>query len=281
MKKKMEQIVESLKGVLSSDDLDNIKNTITEMVNEKSKIIVEEESLRLEKLADQYCEERVAKELNEAKEGLIEEYDKKMEDLETTIVEKVDRFIDLEISNKISDETFKSIAINETYGPVIEGVMKVFSENYKPLEAVSPEKEINAIAKQLKEAKSKIVGLNSRVKELHEEKMELGELTEKAATKLLVKENTEHLTESEKKRVTSFFEGKSFDEVEDKLSDFVEMITEQATATITKEDKKVLKETSLSQDDGIEDEIITEGNEVEVELDSYETVSLKAANGLL
>lgn len=59
------------------------------------------------------------------------------------------------------------------------------------------------------------------------------------------------------------------------------MITEQATATITKADKKVLKETSLSQDDGIEDEIITEDNEVEVELDSYETISLKVANGLL
>ena len=36
MNKKMEQIAESLKDVLSTDDLDGIKNTISEMVKEKS-----------------------------------------------------------------------------------------------------------------------------------------------------------------------------------------------------------------------------------------------------
>lgn len=281
MNKKMEQIVESLKDVLSTDDLDGIKSTISEMVKEKSDLIVEEETKRLEKLADQYCEERVAKELNEAKEALIEEYDKKMEDLETSIVEKVDRFIDLEISTKISDETFKAIAINETYGPVIEGVMKVFSENYRPLDTVKPEKEIDKIQSKLDEATASIEKLNSRVQELHEEKMELSELTERAATKLLIKDKTESLTESEKSRVTEFFEGKSFDEVEDKIGDFVEMITEQATSEITKEDKEVLKETAESQDDGIEEEVITESEEVEVEENSYETLTVNGANRLL
>lgn len=280
MSKKMEQIAESLKDVLSSDDLDKIKQTISEMVDEKSKLAVEEETQRLEKLADSYCEERIAKELNEAKEALIEEYDKKMEEFETTIVEKVDRFIDLEISSKISDKTFETIAINETYGPVIEGVMKVFAENYKPLGTVSPDKEISEVKSQLKESATENKRLNSRIKQLHEEKLELSELTEKAATRLLIKENTEALTVSEKERVQEFFEGKSFDEVESKIGDFVEMITEN-NVSITEEDKEVLKETAESQDDGIEEVTLTESEEVEVEEDSIETQFLAGANHLL
>jgi hypothetical protein len=282
MKKKMEQIVEKLKDVLSAEDLDGIKTTISEMVKEKSDLIVEEETKRLETLAEQYCEEKVTTDLKTAKEALIEDYDKKLEDLETTIVEKVDRFIDLEISSKISDDTFKSIAINETYGPVIDGVMKVFAENYKPLSTVGPAKEVEGIKAKLDESVKKVGKLNSRVKELHEEKLELSELTEKAATRLLIKENTGSLTEGEQTRVNTFFEGKSFDEVEDKIGDFVEMITEQVTTGITKEDKEVLKETAESQDDGIEEpSTITESEEVEVEEDSYETVSIGGANRLL
>lgn len=247
------KITEKLKDVLKEEDLKELETGIKTMISEQVALKVEEKTIELEKKAEEFCEQEISEKVEAEKEALIEEYEGKMEDLETNMVEKLDRFLDSVITEQISDESIKAIALNETYEPIIKGIQAIFEEKYVALDVEGEQlvKEANAKVDQLKEENSSLL----------KENMEMSELAEAGAVKLLIAEKTDGLTDTQKDRVQTFCENKSFDEVENQIDSFIEIVEEK------EEDEDSLDESvdsNLSDADNVDaKEVIKEEEELE------------------
>lgn len=273
---KMKIISEKLETLgLSSDDQSAIQDTIADIVLESVEAKVAEEKEKIISLADEYSQQKIEEGVAAEKEALIAEYDSVIQEFESELVEKLDSFLDLEISSKISDEMLESIAINETYAPIIEGIKDLFEGKYVALDT-DGESVVRAKTEEVENLEEK---LSSSLAD----KIELKESCDALKAKLLISEQSMDLTESERARVSSFFEGKKLDEVESKVSDFVDMIVEQSADSViesTSSEKKVLEE-SISEEH-LEDEIINliEKDEA-LEEKLVETSILDIASGLV
>jgi len=215
----MSKLTDRLKDVLKPEDLIELEEDIKTKVNEQVTLRVEEKTIELEKKAEEFCEQEISKKVEEEKDALIEEYEKKMEDLETNMVEKLDSFLDNVILEQISDASIQKIALNETYEPIIEGIKSLFEEKYVALDS-----DGEKLVKEQKEENEKLKNENS---ELIKEKIELSELAEAGAVKLLIAEKTDGLTETQKQRVHTFCENKKFDDVERQIDSFIEIVEEK------------------------------------------------------
>lgn len=248
---KMKLISEKLESLgVASEDLSTITDTISEMVAESVDTLVEEEKTKIEAIAEEYCAQKIEEGVKAVKEELIEEYDSLLEAFETELVEKLDTFLEMEISSKISEDTLKSIAVNETYKPIIEGIKGLFESEYVALDV-----EGHGLVRR---KQSEVEQLEEQLSQALAEKMELQEAAELAATKLLIANKTKDLTESEIVRVQQFFEGKSFDEVNKKIDGFVDIVTESVTAakktsTLSESKKSQSIVESASSDDCLDD----------------------------
>ncbi len=244
-------IYESLKDVLSAEQLDEFKSEVQNTIDEK----VLNETSRIEKKAEEYvelvieektesltvkAEEYIEIQLSEAREELVSEYDGKLEELESNVVESLDRFLDNEISEKISDELLESVAIDKQLLPLVNGIKDLFETNYVALDTEGS----SMLATLQKENES----LEEKLSESISEKMELSELAEKAATELLIKQKVDELTISESEKVETFFDGKSFDEVSEKIDNYIGLVTEESSVS----SHSVLNE-DVGSDEGIEE----------------------------
>lgn len=263
-------IYESLKDVLSPEQLDEFKTQVNELIDDSVAEKVLAEQVRLEEKAEEYvslmiaekteeleekAEEFCEKQISEAKEELISEYDDKMEDFESTVVESLDRFLDSEISEGISDELVESIAEYEALMPIVEGIKGLFESNYVALDTEGSSK-----LAQIQQEKEE---LEDQLSESIAEKMQLSELAEKAATELLVKEKSEELTISESEKVATFFDGKSFDEVSEKIDGYIRLVSEDDSSVNSGE---LMSEASADADCQGEAQPIVESHTPETDL---------------
>lgn len=247
----MDKIIIQLKDVLSEEDLKSFEKDVKSLIEEKVSMQVEIEKQNIEKLAEEYCEMKIEETVKTISEILIKEYDEKLDSLEANIVEKLDRFLDLEITENISEQALKDIAINETYGPIVQGIQQLFERQYVALDT-----EGHAM---LRDYTEKIAELEESLSDSIASKLELEETVDIAAAKLLISRKTEHLTESEKKRVFDFFDGKGLDETQTKLDSFVELIMEkeeaiqpaQISKEIMTEDTGIVSEEELIQEESV------------------------------
>jgi len=212
------KITEKLKEVLSEEDLKTFEDSVKKMIDEQVELRVDEKTTELEEKAEEFCEQEITKKVAEEKEALIESYDLKMEELENNMVERLDGFLDAVITEQISDETLTKIAINETLEPLVEGIKTLFEEKYVALDTDGQ--------KLVAEAKEEVKKLKDENSDLLADKIELSELAEMGSIRALVAESTRDLTETQIERVKALCEGKSFDEVEGKITAIVEMVSE-------------------------------------------------------
>jgi hypothetical protein len=224
---KMDNILKKLQDVLSEEDVKSFQTDVLTLIEEKVSIKVDTEKEKVEQLAEKYCDMKIQEGIKKIAEKLIIEYDGKLDQLETTLVEKLDKFLDLEITSKISNDTLKQIAVNETYGPIIDGIQSLFEHQHVALDS-------DGYA-SLRKYQDKIGELHDQLAESIADKIELEESVEVAATKLLIAKQTDHLTESEKSKVFEFFDGKSLTETQSKIENFIELITDKAEAVTIKE----------------------------------------------
>lgn len=263
----MEELLDRLEGVLEEKDLKSFKKALQKTIDEKVKERIDEQSKELNEKNSLLVEDQVKTKLNEEKEKLISEYDQKLVDIENGIIEKLDSFLDTEISENISDETIEKIAKTETLEPLVEGILKLFEEKY-----VSPDVEGS---KLLEQKTRDIEELRKQNSDLMAKKMELNEAAEKASVRLLVIEKTSELSESEREKVLKFFEDESFERTESKIDDYIEMITEASEKMKKEEDdeeeeeKEKDKEKNYSENDKIkkEEEEKEEGKEDDIDED--------------
>lgn len=263
----MEKILEKLAGVLSAEDLMDLKDSFEVAVEDRVKAKLDEETKtiaqkadefckqkikdevakkteELENLANQYCEERCAKitekaqsklnaqckKLEEAAEQyiydyfdekFIEKYGQELKTLEEKVLTGLDKYLEYNISDKISDKLINKTAMTETYAPIIEGIQHLFEDQYVPMDLTG--------SKKLREAKAQNAELEKSLKKQLQENMRLINLVEDSSKKATIAEKTSGLNESQKARVKKFFEGKTLSETKKDIDDYVGMITEQTT----------------------------------------------------
>jgi len=237
----MNNITKKLKEILTPEDMKALEEAIQIMVDEKTSkdtsLLVEEEKSKLEKASHEYVERAILEETEKLQNQLKEDFEIKKEKLEEEYIEKLDSFLEHEISENISDEVLNNIAINETYKPVVEGIKKIFAEQGLELDS-----DGSAL---LKEAHKEILELKSDVDRLLEENLELNNMLEKMSIRDIINDKTEGMLPEQKSRVENMFEGKSFEEVENRIDEFVEIVLDNR----------------IDEDDDEDDDLLIEGDD--------------------
>lgn len=228
-KTRADLIVEEVKAELENLAEEFTKQEVEKAVAEKTAALEEEYQTKselfketaiekIQEMAEGYVAKEVEEKVSELKAQLEEEYAEKVQSLEENVVDKLDKFLDIEISSKISDELLESVAINETYAPLIKGIQHLFESQFVALDSEGSQ----IVESATSEAKT----LKTKLNESLSEKIALAEKVEKLQTGLLIATKTEGLTESQKERVLVMLEGKGFEEVSEKIDTVVDIITE-------------------------------------------------------
>lgn len=228
-KTRADLIVEEVKAELETLAEEFTKQEVEKFVAEKTAALEEEYQTKselfketaiekIQEMAEGYVAKEVEEKVSEIRTQLEEEYAEKVQSLEENVVDKLDKFLDLEISSKISDELLESVAINETYAPLVKGIQHLFESQFVALDSEGSQ----IVESATSEAKT----LKTKLNESLSEKIALAEKVEKLQTGLLIATKTEGLTESQKERVLVMLEGKGFDEVSEKIDTVVDIITE-------------------------------------------------------
>ncbi len=228
-KTRADLIVEEVKAELENLAEEFTKQEVEKAVAEKTAALEEEYQTKselfketaiekIQEMAEGYVAKEVEEKVSEIRSQLEEEFAEKAQTLEENVVDKLDKFLDLEISSKISDELLESVAINETYAPLIKGIQHLFESQFVALDSEGSQ----IVESATSEAKT----LKTKLNESLSEKIALADKVEKLQTGLLIATKTEGLTESQKERVLVMLEGKGFEEVSEKIDTVVDIITE-------------------------------------------------------
>lgn len=238
-------IYESLKDVLDETQLQSFKDEVEMAIQEsaeiKSKELIQtakyESDLAVENItakADEFiemkissetslieekAEEYIAMKIAEETESIESEFDSKLATLEETVVSSLDSFLENEISERISDSLLDTIAEQQALLPLVNGIKSLFEDKFVALDTEG--------SSMVKELQAENIKLSESVETALQEKIELSQLAESAATKLLIAEKCESLTISESERVKTFFDGKDFSEVSNKIDKYVTIVEDE------------------------------------------------------
>jgi hypothetical protein len=219
-----EEIMKKLKDAgIVAEDLTAINEAYQKKLEEQTSLKVEEQKVILEAANKVKLEEAIATKTAE----LEAEYATKLEEAESEMLEGFDRFVESQIEDKIGPELIEASGINEANEKVIQGIRSLFETEYVALDVEG--------AGLLKKNE---LALESRDKELSEsiaKNMVLAEELDKVKKDKFLSESTGKLTESQKTRVISMFEGKNFKETSEKLEGFVKLLVEEKPKAETKE----------------------------------------------
>jgi hypothetical protein len=236
-------ISEKIKEMLTPKDLKIFEAAIEKMIEKRVALKEEEMKNKYDELAEEYVSKKVKELVENEKANLIESYDSKLKNIEKNVVTKLGSFLDHVITEQISDSSIEKLAINEVAYPIVEKIMKVFSENYVELDSDG--------SKALKVEQKKVIDLEKQLSEAHGKIMESEERLEKSATFLLISEKTAHLTNTQKARVLKMFKSKKFEDVQENIGTFVEMIKESSEPKIERKKEKGTIDEIISESDSI------------------------------
>lgn len=239
------KITDKIKEMLTPEDLKLFEKAIEKMLEKRVSLKEDEIKAKYDELAEEYVSKKVAEELESSKGNLIEEYDEKLKNIEQKVVTKLGSFLDHVITEQISEESIEKLAINEIAMPVVEQIKNVFTKNYVDLDTDG--------SGLLKQEQKKIVDLEKELSETQSKLMESEERLEKSATFLLISEKTQGLTKTQKERVTKMFKNKKFNDVNEGIDTFVEMIKESSDFNPKKSDSKGTLDEIITEDDGLDD----------------------------
>jgi len=184
----------------------------------------------IEAKAGEIAKEKVEASLNEEKEKLVEEFEKKFEDYKEDVTSKFSNFVDsiLEEEMVIPDKIIKYARLGELYEDLIDQfkVRLAIDEGLLDVEVKS----------MLGEAKTEITSLRSSVNELTGQKLTLEKDAKDLATHVYLRKKCDGLTEGQKSSVMNILEGASKADIDKKFSVVLESISTTETAEVIKEE---------------------------------------------
>lgn len=237
---------EMLADVVSPEKLNTIEETTNALIEEKVNEKAEQETERLELLSEQYIKEEVEKQVSVIKESLQKDYEEKVSQFESDIIDHADQFLDEEVVNKIPEDVIKEAAEVRVYKPLVEGIKKVFSENGL---------ELNTDGSVIvKEAEEKVKDYEKQLDESKAKNLELIKESNELKAKSLIAEKSAELTPNQKEKFSKLVEGKDLADLQKQIDTLVEIVTakEEKSEAIDENEKVEAvdeKELNINKDD--------------------------------
>jgi len=261
IKKMFETAVDDKVKARMDEEAKNLARKADEFCQKKIKEAVEKKTAEIEDIANKYCAEKCSalekeanqkveaykKKLEDTSEQYIFEYfDKKftekygeeLEALEEKVITGLDKYLEYNINEKIDPSLIRKTAMTETYAPIIDGIKRLFEEEYVPMDMSG--------SKKVREMKAENAELQESLKKQISENMRLAELVETAGKKSLIAEKTASLSVAERAKVKKFFKEKSLNETKKDIDPYIEMIQEQTESfeSIRRERAKLFEQRS-------------------------------------
>ena len=260
----MDKIIEKLSGVLSPEDLNEVKKAFESAVDERVQTKLDEETKNLAKKADEFCqkkiEEAVAKKTAELEDlankyceercaKITEKAQKKLDSQQKKLEEAADQYIceffdekykerfgqdldDLEESLLTNLDKWLEMTISEKISPKLIQKQAV-NETYEPIiNAIKSAFEDQYVAldttgsAKLREAKAEAAELRESLKKQVESGMRLSDKLDAAQKRALIAEKTRGLSSSQVSRVNKMFESKDYAETKEDIDEFVKALDE-------------------------------------------------------
>ena len=225
----------------------------------KIKEAKEQNAAKVEEMANAWCAEQKAllekeanekveaykKKLEDASENYIfeyfekkfkEKYGEELEALEEKVITGLDKYLEYNINEKIDPSLIKKQAMTETYAPIIDGIKRLFEEEYVPMDLSG--------SKKIRDMKATNAELEESLKKQVSENMRLAELVEISGKKSLIAEKTASLSVAERAKVKKFFKDKSLNETKRDIDPYIEMVQEQTEnyETVRRERAKLFEQ---------------------------------------
>jgi hypothetical protein len=188
VKKAIEFTVDEKVKAKSEQEAKMIAKKADEFCQKKIKEAVEKKTTEIEEIANKFCEERCEKlskeadakvesykkKLEEASEQYIleyfdekftEKYGQELEAIEEKVITGLDKYLEFNINEKISPALIQKTALSETYAPIIEGIKRLFEDEYVPMDQSGSKKirELKAENTHLEESLKKQLDENMRL----------------------------------------------------------------------------------------------------------------------
>ena len=242
VKKSIESTVDEKVQAKLDEETKVVAKKAEEFCQTKIKEAVEKKTAEIEEIANKFCAERCEelseeankkvesykKKLEEASEQYIfeyfdqkfqEKYGKELEAIEEKVITGLDKYLEFNINEKISPALIQKTALSETYAPIIEGIKRLFEDEYVPMDQSG--------SKKIRELKAENTHLEESLKKQLDENMRLAELVESVGKKSLISEKISDLSAAQRVKVKKFFKEKSLNETKKDIDAYIEMIQEQ------------------------------------------------------
>jgi len=208
---------------------------------EKYDALLTEATAKYKKNIKQLEEQMVAKasnfkktleKANKTKLTTIEEgKSKEIESFKETIVEKLDKYLNLELNKKVPETFIESVAKVEVLEPIVEGFKKVMNDNY-----IKFDEENFGL---LKDARGEIVKTHKENTKLVKENMEISSQLQTLKRSAKISKVCEGLTAAQREKAVKLLESYDVDEIEDRLNDIRDIVISSSSS---KSSKKTIKE---------------------------------------
>lgn len=267
--KRLEALAEEFTEKEVKTRLDEALTKMTEEYETKTRLFKETTVEKLQEMADAYVQEQLTEGIELAIEKLEEEYSEKMQKLEESVLDNLDKFLDVEITSKISDSLLETIAVNEAFKPIVNGIMSLFETNYVSLD--------NDGKKLVEDAEAKVVAVEAKLTESYETKIALQSKIDKLETSLFIESKVGSLTKTSQDKIKSMFEGKSLDEVKKSIGTVIEVLEERDNL---EDDTSKMNEDLIASDDLTVDDS-SSVNELDESVDEELKIKLEKINYFL
>ena len=207
---------------------------------------------------------------NKMKTLVAEVKTKKEKDLESfkeSIVEKLDKYLDLELDKKVPDVYVEAVAKVQILEPIVEGFKKTMQENYIKFD----EENFSLI----KDARSEIIKTREELAESTKANMDLNSELKKFKRSVKISEVCEGLTDSQRERASKLLESYDVDEIGERFSTIRDLIIENVdnkSDASKEEEKEIGEETEAPTGDVV----VSPDEKVEEETDENIVVPEKA-----
>lgn len=195
----------------------------------------------------------LSEELTEAKEKEVSEFKK-------DLVEKLDKYLQLELGKKIPDTYVESMAQVSVLEPIVEGIKNTFKDNYMKLDSEN--------FGLLRDAKEEIVAAREEQSRLVQESMDLNAELKSLKRSVKISEVCEGLTDAQSERAKTLLESYDLDEIDERFGMIQNIIIEGVEEKAEEKEEETIGEES----EALADTAVKSGDEEEKEGEEKEEV---------
>jgi len=197
------------------EEYEEKESKLIELYEEKNDRLEQEYKDKVVELTEEHKAEIEAQLIEEGvvTKEKFEQFRKMFEEKEEHMVDALNKFLDEQIASKISDKLIRESVVSEEMTSLVEGIKMLFEEHYSGIDATAGIRKIREENEQLKESYERLVS----------EKADLSQKLESAATRILITEKTQDLSDVQREKVMTYFEGRDFDFVNSRIDNFIQL----------------------------------------------------------